>query len=80
MAWNSAAHDEAHGEDRFRLDENIRGAAIVVLGAAALVGLAWGAMMVLTSPEGWVTKAANSALAGEDAQVVSYTGAHSIED
>jgi hypothetical protein len=53
--------------DRSRLNDNIRGALVVVLGSAALVGLAFAAMVVLTSPEGWATKAAQSAMSGEPA-------------
>ena len=57
---------------RFPLSANTRGALIVVLGSAAIVGLAFAAMVVLTSPDGWVTKATNSAYAGEDVQLVAY--------
>jgi hypothetical protein len=69
------AHTDGHGSDEdhgFQLGENLRGAVIVALGSAALIGLAWGAMVVLTSPEGWVTKAANSAISGDDVQLVSF--------
>ena len=72
MTFRSAAQ-ESHEEHKFRFDENVRGALIVVAGSIALVGLAWGAMVVLTSPDGWVTKAANSALS-EDVQLVSFAG------
>lgn len=71
MTLKSAAHD-ARGEHRFRFDENVRGALIVALGAVGLIGLSWGMMVVLTSPNGWVTKAANSAIAGEQVQLVSF--------
>lgn len=64
---------ETHEGHRFRFDENVRGALAVVAGSAALVGLAWGAMLVLTSPDGWVTKAANSAIS-DDVQLVSFAG------
>jgi len=57
--------------ERSRLNDNIRGAMIVVLGSAALVGLAFGAMVVLTSPEGWATKAAQGAMSGESTSLVS---------
>ena len=72
MTFRSAAQ-ESHEEHKFRFDVNVRGALIVVAGSIALVGLAWGAMVVLTSPDGWVTKAANSALS-EDVQLVSFAG------
>jgi hypothetical protein len=70
MAFRSASH-EAHEEQKFELSENLRGAMIVVAGSVALIGLAWGAMTVLTSPDGWVTKAANTAVSG-DTQLVSF--------
>ena len=57
--------------DRSRLNDNIRGALIVVLGSAALVGLAFGAMVMLTSPDGWATKAARSAMSGESTSLIS---------
>jgi hypothetical protein len=70
MASKSASH-EAHKEQKFELGENLRGAMIVLAGSFALIGLAWGAMMMLTSPDGWVTKAANTAVSGET-QLVSF--------
>jgi len=72
MASKSAS-DEAHEEQKFELGENLRGAMIVLAGSIALIGLAWGAMMVLTSPDGWVTKAANTAVSG-DTRLVSFSG------
>lgn len=47
---------------RLRFDENFRSALVVLVGSAGLVGLAFGAMMMLTSPDGWVMKAANQAM------------------
>jgi hypothetical protein len=76
MASKMASHGariDAHEGRRFRLDENIRGVLIVAIGSAGLIGLAWGVMTVLTSPDGWVTKAANSAIAGEETQLVSFS-------
>jgi len=71
MALKNLAHGAGDEDHKFRLDENARGALVVVVGSVALVGLAWGAMIVLTSPDGWVTKAANSAVTGEGAQLIS---------
>ena len=71
MASNSAAHD-AHEEHKIRLSDNIRGALIVAVGAGALIGLSWGMMTLLTSPEGWITQAASTAVSGEDVQLVSF--------
>ena len=69
MALNNMAENHAH---RLRLNEHARGAVIMVLGCAALVGLAFGAMVLLTSPDSWVAKAANSAIAGEQPALVSF--------
>jgi hypothetical protein len=63
MGLQHTTHD--HGQDsthRFHIDEKIRGALVVVIGSAGLVGLAFGAMLMLTSPDGWVMKAANQAM------------------
>lgn len=49
---------------RFALGDNARGALIMAAGAVMLMGLAFGGMLLLTSPDGWVTKAANSAMSG----------------
>jgi hypothetical protein len=45
-----------------RMPEMVRGAAVVAIGAAMMIGMAYGAMMLLTSPDGWVMKAANQAV------------------
>ena len=42
--------------------DGLRSAAVVVIGAAMMVAMAFGAMMMLTSPDGWVMKAANQAV------------------
>lgn len=54
--------DSADDTRGFHFDEKLRGALVVVVGAAALVGLAFGGMMMLTSPDGWIMKAANQAI------------------
>jgi hypothetical protein len=43
-------------------DENFRSVLVVLIGSAGIVGLAFGAMMMLTSPDSWVMKAANQAM------------------
>jgi hypothetical protein len=68
MALNHTT-DDGH---RFHLGYNVRGLVIMVLGSAALVGLAFGAMVLLTSPDGWMTKAANNAVSGEQAEPISF--------
>ena len=45
-----------------RVPEIVRGAAVVLIGAAMMIGMAYGAMLLLTSPDGWVMKAANQAV------------------
>jgi hypothetical protein len=69
MALDNMAERESH---RTELGDNLRAALIMILGCCALVGFAFGAMVVLTSPDGWLTKAANSAMAGESAEFVSF--------
>jgi len=71
MALKNLAHDADHEDHKIWFNENVRGAVIVVVGSIALVGLAWGAMMMLTSPDGWVTQVANSAVAAQSAQLIS---------
>jgi hypothetical protein len=45
-----------------------------MVGCALIVGLAFGAMVVLTGPDGWITKAANTALLGDSsAMMTAYT-------
>lgn len=46
-----------------RASEGLRGLAVVAIGAALLIGMAYAAMTILTSPDGWVMKAANQAMA-----------------
>jgi hypothetical protein len=42
------------------LDERVRGVVVMVAGVAALVGIAYGAMTLITAPDGWAMKAANA--------------------
>jgi hypothetical protein len=69
MALENMTDRENH---RTELGDNLRAALIMILGCCALVGFAFGAMVVLTSPDGWLTKAANSAIAGESAELMSF--------
>ncbi len=62
MDFRNTADGADHDSRGFHLDGNIRGAVVVVVGAAALVGLAFGGMVMLTSPDGWIMKAANQAM------------------
>ena len=63
MGLKDTAHGAGDESRGFHFDENVRGALVGVVGAAALVGLAFGGMMMLTSPDGWIMKAANQAMA-----------------
>jgi hypothetical protein len=53
-------HSEADDERKSRIDERVRGVLVMVLGTGALVGIAYGAMTLLTAPDGWAMKAANA--------------------
>jgi hypothetical protein len=48
----------------------LHGALVVAVGGALIVALAFGAMLALTGPDGWLTKAANTALRGDASGVV----------
>jgi hypothetical protein len=45
-----------------RMPDAVRGVLVVAGGAALMLGMAFGAMTLLTSPDGWVMKAANQAM------------------
>ena len=67
---SSQVHQEEH---KIRLGENARGILVMVLGSITLVGLAYGAMVILTSPDSWITRAAVEGATGEaGAQVASF--------
>lgn len=74
MASRSVSQQaEAEQRSRFQLDDNVRGVMIVVIGSIALVGAAYGVMTAITGPDGWATRVANSAMAGEStAEATSY--------
>ena len=61
MSFHKTAQDAVSGVEP-TLADNLRGLMIVVIGAAGLCGLAFGAMQLLTSPDGWVMKAASQAM------------------
>jgi len=60
MGFQSSARDEASGAKHAR--ENLYCLAAVTIAATAFIGLAFGAIMLLASPDGWVMKAANQAM------------------
>jgi hypothetical protein len=45
---------------KFQLDERIRGVLVMIAGMAVLIGVAYGAMTLLTAPDGWAMRAANA--------------------
>ncbi len=45
-----------------RIPDAVKGAMVVAGGATIMLGMAFGAMLLLTSPDGWVMKAANQAI------------------
>jgi len=51
---------EVQKQRGFALDERVRGIVVMVAGVAALVGIAYGAMTLITAPDGWAMKAANT--------------------
>jgi hypothetical protein len=51
---------EVNKQRGFALDERVRGVVVMVAGVAALVGIAYAAMTLITAPDGWAMKAANA--------------------
>ena len=62
--------DLEQGVARLWLNENVRGALIMAVSVALLIGISFGAMVVLTSPDGWVTKAARGTTASQQAPML----------
>ena len=78
MSFQNSTHDGQANADVSRVPDNIRSMMVVVVAGAGLVGLAFGAMALLTSPDGWVMKAANQAMAtAVEGTLASYTLADS---
>jgi hypothetical protein len=72
----SASHEQA--SRRLPVSDRVRSAAVVVVSAACIVGIAFGAMVMLTSPDGWVMKAANQAvMTAQQGTLASYDIAES---
>lgn len=57
---------EVHQQHKVQLDERVRGVVVMVAGIAALVGIAYGAMTLLTAPDGWAVRAANAQVAAPE--------------
>lgn len=62
MSSRTLSTPKSEDRPRFHIDDNVRGIVIVIAGSLALVGLAYGGMVLLTGPNGWATQAANAAL------------------
>ena len=78
MSFQNSTHDGQANADVSRVPDNIRRLMGVVVAGAGLVGLAFGAMALLTSPDGWVMKAANQAMTtAQEGTLASYTLADS---
>jgi len=60
MGFQSSVREKAPEANQTR--ENVHCALAVTIAAVAFVGLAFGVMMVLASPDGWVMKAASQAM------------------
>ena len=69
---HQAADIAVREEHKIRFGENLRGGLIVLFGAVALVGISYGVMVAITSPDGWIAKAAGNAIRGENVQITSF--------
>ncbi len=62
MSLQKTAQDSVSESESTLNSHNMRGMIVVLIGAAGICGLAFGAMQLLTSPDGWVMKAASQAM------------------
>ena len=66
-------HDVRRREADHRRGWNaLQGAAVVLAGSGVIVALAFGAMMTLTGPDGWITKAANTTVNGGEVVLTAF--------
>ena len=71
MKFQQTAHDTtAHDGDGAK-HEGWRNLMIVAIGTTGMIALAVGAMALLTSPDGWVMKAANQAMVAQQQAVAA---------
>ena len=64
--------DLGQGHERSsEVSDRVKSALVVATGAALMIGLAVGAVSMLTSPDGWVMKAANQAMFDQQQQAVA---------
>ena len=74
FGFGDASHIPAPSRDNARRKceySALQGAFVVMAGCALIVGLTFGAMVALTGPDGWITKAANTALLGDSGVVLT---------
>lgn len=76
---NTTPHSEQAVPRNSDARDQLQGVVVVVASAAVLVGLAFGAMALLSSPAGWVMKAANQAMSDHQ-QAVATSFAMNIPD
>ena len=62
MSLQKTAQDSVSDSESTLNSHNMRGMIVVLIGAAGICGLAFGAMQLLTSPDGWVMKVASQAM------------------
>ena len=55
-----------HGRYETEDHSNLRGLFTLIVCAALLIGLAYGSMVLLTSPDGWVAEATLTSFRGEE--------------
>lgn len=64
--------DLGQGHERSsEVSDRVKSALVVATGAALMIGLAVGAVSMLTSPDGWVMKAANQAMVDQQQAVAA---------
>lgn len=78
MASSSGTGHEASPRDARAqpglVTEAFQGFVVMALGSASLIGIAYCAMVLLTSPDGWIMKAASQAMAtAQHGTLASYT-------
>lgn len=61
-ATNHASAGDQVETRGLKIDDKTRSVLVVLVGSAALITIAFATMMLLTSPDGWVMKAANQAM------------------
>jgi hypothetical protein len=79
MQTQTRPHAEPATARSSDVKDQLQGVLVVSASAAVLIGLAFGAMALLSSPAGWVMKAANQAMT-EHQQAIATSFAMNIAD